>query len=147
MKFVGEIAVSGVENDERSTFERRKAFRNLGLQRGEFGVERRGVRLEKFGVFGRRFAKRDGRPFDKTSRDRRTGPNVRIDFRMRTRMRVFRVVVVFRMRMSARIRQKLDVFAKVDGVRLRRDRSDVLRETLLDGKPDAEKKARRRERG
>ena len=147
MKFVGEIAVSGMKNDERSPFKRRKSFRYFCLQGGEFGVERRGVRLKKFGVFGGRFAESGGRLFDEKTRDRRTRPDVRVDFRMRTGMRVFRVIVVFRMRMSARIRQKLDVFAKVDGARVRRDRSDVFRETFLDGKTDAEEKTRRRERG
>ena len=81
MKFVGEIAVRGMENDERFAFERRKSLRNFVLERVEFRVERRGVRAKEFGVFRRRFDERGGRLFDEAARDGGARPNVRVEFR------------------------------------------------------------------
>ena len=118
MKFVGEIAVSGVKNDERLAFERFKSSREFGLEGGEFRVEGCGVRSKELGVFRGRFAKSGGRLFDKASRDGGARPNVRVEFRIRTGMRMGMrrmVAVGFGMRMSARLRKESDVFAKIDG--------------------------------
>ena len=147
MKFVGEVSVRRMKNDERLSLERRKRLRNFGLERVEFRVEFRGVRLEELGVFRGRFAEGDGRLSDKLARDGGARPNVRVKLRVRTRMRVRRMSVggfglLVRMRVTAGRRKEFDVFAKVDLAGVRHNRRDVFSETFFDGETDAEEKSR-----